>query len=228
MTNWGIPNWRDPNAYGDTKRWSECRWRWEFIRRRDDCRKDFSTHKDETVRFFEDASAREIARSPDAKRGRLLRPDERGFVAQVPDCYKKYGLNNLPNPAVGDQPFYVIMFRKRGPKMVMFPEDSIRSHFETTDSVVIFDLTAPIGDQLEGARQLLEWQQQDKLGHAVRPGKKHPAKWLSYLRALDAKESGASLSQIAKSGLLIGRREDPQSARDVLKQATALCFKWPD
>jgi hypothetical protein len=224
VSNWGIPDWRDPSAYGDTGRWSEFRWRWEFIRRRDDCRKDFLAHKDETVRFFEEVHAHR--RTPDGKR--LLRPDEPGFVAQVPGCYEKYGLINLPNPAIGDQPFYIIMFRTRGPRLLMWTEDGIKTRFsETTDAVMVFDLTAPIGAQVKGARELLEWRQKDKLGHVVEPGKKHSTKWFSYLRVLDAKESGASLSQIAKSGVLVGRREDPQSARDVWNAANALRFKWP-
>ena len=49
-TNWGIPNWRDPSSYGDTKRWSEARWHWEFMRRREDCRADFLAYKDEEER----------------------------------------------------------------------------------------------------------------------------------------------------------------------------------
>ena len=224
MTDWGIPNWLDQHAYGDTKRWSEYRWRWEFIRRRQDCREDFLAHKDGTVRFYEEVYAN--------RKGRILRPDEPGFVAKVPGCYERYGLANLPNPAISDQPFYIIMFRKRGPSLLMGPEDGTNSRFKTTEAVVIFDLTAPIGDQVKGARELLKLQQEDKLGHIVHPGKKHPTKWLTYLRTLDAKESGASLTQIATDVLSWTKghaRTDPaQWARDTVNQAEALCFKWPD
>jgi hypothetical protein len=222
MTNWGIPaDWLDPHAYGDTKRWSLSRWRWEFTRRRDDCRADFLAHKDETVRFCEEALP------ADEKRGRLRRPDEPGFTARVSDCYKKYGLSALPNPAIGDQPFYVIIFEKSGPRLVLWTT-GVNNHFQGTEAVILFDLTAPIDVQLKGAKQLLESKQKKQIGHLVQPSRRHPTKWLTYLRILDAKESGASLSQIAKSGVLgPARRADPQSARDVLKQAKALCFKWP-
>jgi hypothetical protein len=228
VNEWGIPDWNDERAYGETKHWSEFRWRWEFTRRRQDCRDDFLAHKDETVRFFDEVRALEVARSPEAKRSRLRRPDEPGFTAQVPDCYEKYGLTSLPNPAIGDQPFFVIMFRKRNHCLVMSPKDRINKHFAATDVVVIFDLAAPIGEQLAGIRKTLEWEQEEKIGRLVRSGKKHPTKWLSYLRVLDAKASGASLSQIAKTVLNPGRRADhAQLARDKLKQAEALCFKWP-
>jgi len=34
----GTPDWRDAAAYGDVKRWTLGRWRWEFSRRRHDVR----------------------------------------------------------------------------------------------------------------------------------------------------------------------------------------------
>jgi hypothetical protein len=227
MTDWGVPNWLDQHAYGDTKRWSENRWRWEFIRRRQDSRQDFLAHKDGTVRFY-----KEVYAKIDGYSGRILRPDEPGFVARVPGCYERYGLAYLPNPAIGDQPFQTIMFRKRGPPFLMDAEEEINSRFKTTEAVVIFDLTAPIGDQVEGAREMLKSQQQLKLGHIVHRGKKHPTKWLTYLRTLDAKENRASLTKIA-TGVLGWTKEhtrtDPaQWARDTVKQAEALCFNWPD
>jgi hypothetical protein len=232
--NWGIPNWRDESSYGDTGRWSEWEWRWEFTRRREDCRADWLAHKDYQVEWISDAVLRSLIRAlggvAELKRGdRRLRPDEPGFTVSFPCCCEKYGLSYLPNPAIGKQPFYIyfLMFRPYGPKMVVFPEDGVTEVFGETGSVIQFDLDAPLDDQLERARQLLEGKQRDKLGHLVKPGKKHPSKWLRYLRVLDAKESGATFSEIEQSGILKGLREEPQAARDVFRQARALCFKWP-
>jgi hypothetical protein len=141
-------------------------------------------------------------------------------------------LADLPNPAIGDQPFYIILFRKRSPKLLAHTEEGINECFKPTEAVVIFDLTAPIGDQVEGVREMLKCQQQLKLGYIVHPAKKHRTKWLTYLRTLDAKENRASLTQIA-TGVLGWTKEhsrtDPaQWARDTVKQAEALCFNWPD
>jgi len=228
MADWGIPNWLDAGSYGNTTQWSENRWRWEFTRRREDCRKDFLTYKDQTRSALEEGRADEVKGSPDAHSPRLLRPDEPGFVAEVPECYEKYGLNNLPNPAIGNQPFYVILFRKRAVKRVMFPEDGIEAgFFGATDAVIVFDLNSPLSDQLEAARGLLERAQSKRIGRLLQ-SKRYPSKWLTYLRVLDARESGASLGKIAGSGVLAGRRQELQAARDVLKQAEALCFKWPN
>jgi hypothetical protein len=269
MTDWGIPDWHDPRAYGDTKRWSEHRWRWEFTRRREDCRADFLAHKDETVRFHEAVRARESARAPvgdeagamaaikghltdnwpgnvprmpilfqNEKRGRLLRPDEPGFVARCPGCHEKYGLAVLPNPAIGDQPFYVIMFYHGGLRLMcpenireMYQENAPSEPFKPTDAIVIFDLKAPLGNQLKRAKPSLEFQQKKKVGHVVTRGKRHPAKWLTYLRVLDARERNASYVEIAKGVLGWTKqhpRTDPQQmARDVVEQAEALRDKWP-
>lgn len=224
--NWGIPNWLESNSYGDTGRWPEDRWRWEFLRRREDCRADFLAHKYD----FEVGAEQMLLRwLEDALGGdRRLRPDEPGFLAPVPGCSEKYGIFKLPNPAIGNQPSHALaMFVKRGVAMVGFPEGGgIIEVSGETGSVLRFDLTAPLGEQLQRARRLLEWNQKSKIGKLVKC-KKHPTKWLMYLRVLDAKESGATLSEIAKSGVLNGRQETVQTARDVLRQAKALCSRWP-
>jgi hypothetical protein len=144
--DWGIPNWLDQSAYGDTRRWMGVRWRWEFTRRRDDCRADFLAHKDE-----EEVRHEGLERWLGVKQGgRRLRPDEPGFLASVPGCREKYGIIKLPNPAIGDQPFPTLaMFARPGPALVMFPEDGINRPFKETDAVIVFDLTRPISNQLK-------------------------------------------------------------------------------
>jgi hypothetical protein len=223
--DWGIPDWLDSGSYGDTKRWPEVRWRWEFTRRREDCRADFLAYKDE-VEWVPEGLLRHLG----VKRGsRRLRPDEPGFLAPVPGCLEKYGRSSLPNPAIGDQPFYILAgFGRRGPRLVLFPEDGIGDLKETT-AVVKFDLAAPLGNQWKAIRPFLEARQKKAVGQIVNSGKKHPAKWLAYLRVLDARESGASYSEIAGSGVLEGLRKDAdeKDAQEVLQQAQALCFKWP-
>jgi hypothetical protein len=106
--DWGIPNWRDPASYGDTGKWSWDRWHWEFTRRREDVRRDFLAYRDEA----EATPPKSLLRWLGVKRRRRLTPDKPGFTTPVPDCYEKYGIRQLPNPAIGDQPFYVLaMFR---------------------------------------------------------------------------------------------------------------------
>lgn len=111
MSNWGIPDWRDSSAYGDTKRWSESRWRWEFTRRRPDCRADFLQYAEETLRLMEKLQEERAKRAPGRKLNRLLQLHEPGFCAvNVPDAQKKYRLVNVPNPAIGNQPWTVLHF----------------------------------------------------------------------------------------------------------------------
>jgi hypothetical protein len=235
MTDWGIPDGRDVNAYGDWERWSDDRWRWEFTRRRADCREDFEAHKGETVAWHERIVARLFERfehSPDAiQRVRLRRADEPGFTAQVPCCYEKYGLDSLPSPAIGDQPSEVILFRKRGPWMMVPDDGRINRLFQQTDAVINFDLTAPVEAQLKVAKQLLEDAQKHEIGQLVLPGRLCRDKWLRHLRVLDAKESNASNMQIAKDVLgwtKDSARSDPKDlARDAVWRAETLRDNWP-
>ena len=95
--------------------------RWEFMRRHEDCRADFLPHKDGTDWFDQEGGS---GFSFDGDR--RLRPDEPGFVAAVPNRYKKYlRLRGLPNPAIGDQPVHIIWFLERRPEMVPYPWDGI-------------------------------------------------------------------------------------------------------
>jgi len=218
VTDWGIPDWRDPTAYGDTKRWSEFRWRWEFTRRREDCRADFLAHKEDIAhkwRFLDEVP---------------LQPHERGFVAKFPGCYEKYGLIGLPNPAIGDQPLRYIMVHEVYPRQILFDAQGRLLAQETvleTEAVLVFDLSASIDNQLEIGKGLLKWLHEVKFGRPV-SRRRHPDKWLRYLRVLDAKESGASWSQIGKAGVLGNlSRGGAHAARDAWNQADALRFNWP-
>jgi hypothetical protein len=130
MTDWGIPDWRDPSAYGSTSNWSEPRWHWEFVRRRGDCRHDFTEHAEEhylqELEFSQhiqnaqngslvDESPVGLSMHAVAHRLNAIgqsyivkHPSEPGFTADVPDCREKYQLWRLPNPAISDQPLSVL------------------------------------------------------------------------------------------------------------------------
>ena len=49
---WGLPGWRDPAAYGEVQRWGLSRWRWEFLRRREDVRAAFDERAEETFLYW--------------------------------------------------------------------------------------------------------------------------------------------------------------------------------
>jgi hypothetical protein len=222
VTDWGIPDWRDPGAYGDTGQWCKFRWRWEFTRRRDDCRADFEQHAQATYEVYRKRS------------DQVLQPSQRGFVAEFRGCYEKYGLLSLPNPAISEQPVWVTQFGFVPPH-VRLPDRPVlhwHDHNRGGDERYVgfvFNVYENIDLQLKQVRWALEYQQKKLLGKRAVRHRKHPAKWPSYLRVLDARESGASWSEIARSDVLGPNRgrKVAQTARDVWAAANALRFNWP-
>lgn len=100
---WCIPDWRDPLAYGEVSRWSDDRWRWEFYRRRDDLRAYFDERAEATYHYWSKFAGR--PNFPVAH----LRPEEPGFCVDVHPADKKtFGYSALPNPRIGEQPFWAI------------------------------------------------------------------------------------------------------------------------
>lgn len=238
MNEWGIPDWRDPQAYGDTSEWSKMRWRWEFYRRRDDLRAYFDANAERT--FQENCKERGAlpdgsnATFPDGTKGRILRPDEPGFKAKC-DCEtaQLYGYSGIPNPRISNQPGMAIiavqdypgcttnLYRGTGKPWPADPE------FEVPvcegQAAVIFDLSKPLGPQMDGAKEWLELVQNEVQGE-VKPRRKRPDKWLGYLRALDAKSAGASWADIAN--IFPATAGTPQTGRDKWQQANALRYNF--
>ncbi|WP_170791664.1 hypothetical protein [Ruegeria lacuscaerulensis] len=128
----------------------------------------------------------------------------------------------LPNPRIGDQPQYAIAFTYRKPALRIEHEgESVKGI--PKQITLTFDLTQPIPGQIDLAKRYLQEEQLAQIGQKVQ-WRSHKTKWLTYLRVLDAREDGASWSEIA--ALLIATAGNEQTARDTHNQATALCFNF--
>lgn len=88
---------------------------------------------------------------------------------------------------------------------------------------VKFNIEKPIEPQLEVARSILLQMQTERCGKPLQK-RRHQKKWLGYLRTLDAREGGASWSEIASMHSETAKTE--QTARDVWEQARVLCFNF--
>ena len=170
---------------------------------------------------------------------RVLKPTEPGFVATMPGPYK-YGLAGLPNPRISEQPSYVRTFAPStgGATMGQGQEFLAGGEGVSVDAwegavAIVFDLAQSIDAQIEGWREFLKSEQQRRHGKVIarqrQPKKKMPDLWLRYLRALDAKECGASLKGIADAVIVENEKTvaTPQSARAILELAQALQFNFP-
>lgn len=231
---WGTPDWRDASSYGDVEKWSRARWRWEFLRRRDDVREYFD-------KWASDTHRRELG----ANKG--LSPDCPGFIAMAegerrPDIERRFGLLGLPNPRIGPQPESVIEtiedrdptfraawtegednrwiggWRTRRGRGILSSDDWCGVYLKSTEIAVKFDLDAPIASQIREARELLEHLQRQRLSKpAIK--REQPAKWPTYLRVLDAQEAGATLAEMSEILPKSMGNRSPKAAANVLRQA---------
>lgn len=218
MNEWGIPDWRNASAYGDTTQWGSRRWKWEFLRRRKDIRDDFDDKAPQVYANKLSLHEWDPSVSPDG----VPRPDEPGF------CVGSFLIDpsfpaplSLPNPRISEQPCHCLpmvgddSLRMVGKKFLLLEDGFAR---------VDFDLNRPAGPQLAAAAEFLREAQQHRHGKVIQK-RRHPEKWLSYLRVLDAREAGATWSQIA-STVYGGDASSDQRARKAHEAGMALCFNF--
>lgn len=222
---WGIPDWRDLNAYSETG-WSDYRWRWEFYRRRSDLREYF----DQNAELTHERDLELIRQG--AVIGPLRRPFEPGFCATgSEDATRRFGYIGIPNPRIGAQPegsirplknlgrYYRLVEGRRlkaaseerlsqivlpGSQSGQNQEAVQLNEFSETFEVRLlpdevsmkFALDEPIEPQLEEARQILRERQKILMGKRLQK-RRHKPKWNTYLRVLDAREAGAKWAEIA-------------------------------
>lgn len=219
MIDWGIPNWKDAESYGDTASWGVHRWRWEFYRRRDDLRRDYWEFAEE--KYLENCEFHGTSEN-------IYKPTDKEFTVGILDFEEKYGYFVLPNPSYGDQPLkriFPLGDREDDMTLVLSGNEKTSSreiNVKPSTFGFVFNLEKAIAPQIEAARQTLESLQAETLGKKLPRRRRHTGKYLTYLRVLDARESKASWSEIAE--ILTFTAGTPQTAAEVHGQALALCF----
>ncbi len=227
MTDWGIPDWRDSSAYPNAEDLSIDEWRWEFLHRRDDYRKDY------------------------------IRP-ESDFVDESRARYfeQKYSLVNVANPSRSvcdmkspsqdDDEIFLPMFdvqfwdtRKGIRYSFPWPEEKLPGKDpQPQDMDFRIDLLQPLSPQFDRAKKIAVYCQQKQRGLSRDQIKKRPKdqiikrpninNWPRYLRALDAREQGATYREIGE--LLLGHKDydvAAKRAKEIHKAAKALQKQFP-
>ena len=200
------------------------RWRWEFLRRREDYQKAFESalsNLTEPVERPIDLTEEDVA---------LFFSYLRSWP--IPDpVSKQFGLDELYDPGQSN-------WHQMGP---WWPETGLLygGVDDEGDGLVAltFDLSKPLAPQLKEAKRELEdcytshwYDEENDRVREISNNKKHPAKWLTYLRVIDGRNAGASWSTIFDHVL---RPERPtndngaQLARGVWERAQALMKDWP-
>ncbi|WP_316857864.1 hypothetical protein [uncultured Cohaesibacter sp.] len=123
MNEWGIPDWKDENAYPKHhNEWSIKRWRWEFYRRRDDLREYFDRWAQETYENQNGYFNHCIENGDCIERPPPRKPHEACFTARrinfpaghtltEEDRYPFGYILGIPNPRIGEQPDGILHWR---------------------------------------------------------------------------------------------------------------------
>ncbi|MCH9000289.1 MAG: hypothetical protein IID48_18780 [Proteobacteria bacterium] len=238
--NWGVPDWRDERAYLATHDLTVRQWRWEFMRRRPVYRGDW-------VRWF--WQKRDYVEKNEAtlRRDHLLVgldwSKDKALETVMPDDFIERCLKGAsgwikdPSRQFSDWQLqhgigYKLPKERRGPPKRARPrlprEDTAarqKQYYESGDWY--FDLTQPLPPQFANAKAYLARIQKELYGKQNTP-KPRRALWPLYLRALDAKDAGASYDLMARTFWPSDfDKKTPQSARDVYEAAVVLRTNFP-
>lgn len=239
---WGLPDWRDPVAYGDTKRWMLARWHWEFIRRRDEYRAETLIYLDLQAEVKTARKRMKENPTPDAKCAwqSLSAQAEKRWDQH----WHKWGYSPPLDPRVSEWPHDDLLRWPHGGVSSMLgspygPAPDMRNRLTPAPDqlAVTVNLDRPLAEQLKQVERAVKREQMARHGRLIQ-NRRHPAKWLGYLRALDAREAGATWAEITETFYLqglLGRHKNPsggycppppQAARDLWEAANALRFNF--
>ena len=232
--NWGVPNWRDADAYPKPDELTHLEWRWEFLRRREDYREDWQIWSKLTIERCHKHQKLGIEQDR-----RFLSIDHPRFVARNPTINTgpnftlKYGVRiGLQDPE-GRRPMPGLFFKTFGSALVDAAPGTIKQFAKEGEIPIWFDLKLPIKQQLESAGQLLKDLQTEKFGTA-KQRRRHIDKWPLYLRVVDARDAGETWESIGTALMLpdpgnggeaLTHLDPDQADRIIDKSGTAIAVR---
>ena len=196
-----VPNWQREETYPCAQSLNDTFWRWEFLRRRADYRKDWEQHYLQTYDF--DLSCAKDPQYPTRYRKKVFTPDHPAFKARMPNSLEKYHLNGLPNPSIA-KPWmlsfdsnYGRIYFGQGPDWLGGGEE-VTLCLSEWRMAAVFDLKKPLSGQIEKVKaDLLEWQKHQVGRNLER--RKCRDEWPMYLRVLDAVDLGVPFHEIGRT-----------------------------
>lgn len=219
MNWWGVPDWRDGDAY--EAELSMAQWRWEFLRRREDYRVDWALHFEPSFRRNAEAF-----RGLPVPSGVASWDDHFSAIAEMPGCREKYGTAYLLDPSLkAPNPGLFVVQAPYGVRYAS--EETFDKNEAGGQKLMAFDLRRPLPEQLRKAKDYLERLQAEL--HGKPDGKRaHIGKWPTYLRVLDARDAGETFEAIGTALFDdLGGSEAAAKAYQVWDAARLLMFKPP-
>ena len=253
--DWGLPDWTDAAAYPDASA-SNVRWWWEFTRRDPAYRKLWlkwgpikkqeilAEKKDWTdlalERFGEASLEPYLDRAPTDDPDGLRLRFEMSTLLNPAKVFEDWQLSDHRFPRNGTQTIdysrpmedalWMMENRDKLPPDAL--DNAIKSHkkrakLDEEFGIVHYsiDLKQPVKPQLRQAEIYLQRVQSELYGRRISRPQVH--KWPDYLRALDARESGATYAEIAEVLHRDTSERATQKGRDTVKNAEQVRDNFP-
>ncbi len=235
--DWGVPDWRDANAYPSPNGLNLYEWWWEFTRRRPDYRELWTSGK---AGSCWDSRTKETQYYPaDLHRLRLsfqlnvlLDPTISYPASKLSAHY--FSLNGWAPPPTRTVSEALKDIRSLvehlGPgeidQQIAEEERKAAAAEEAGLMLYSFDISKPLGPQLDRAEAFLTFWQDRRFGkqNTRRAGRRY--NWPRFLRALDAREEGATYSMM-KVVFWPGQTKEDTAARDTYEDAVRLRDNFP-
>lgn len=207
---WGCPDGLNAHDYDGHETWDVSTWRWEFLRRRYVIRNLFG------FRARDDFAERN---------GKLIAPHKAMWLPEYKDRVfglspadaALYGIGTLSNPLYAKEPEGLSFLEARTLRPFDIGANDRYSKIGPRQIAIVFDPDKPLEPQLEGIGDYLASHRNHNTPTDIQ--RIHAAKYLEYIRILDAREAGHSWKRCAEDILPVTSARTPQAARDVHRQA---------
>ena len=189
----GTPNWQRVDLYHDAEATTDNQWRWEFLRRRPDYREAWVSNFDACQNHYDEITAI----LDDRERYRPVGASDRA------SC-ETFGVNLIMAPWIANDPGVGFWRHSFGwamgsPSLNMDVKDLVEQHKKLEGNgimLIAFNLNEPFESQIERVKRHFQFVQAEKTGSKKKPPRNHKRKWIDYLRAIDARDQGATYADL--------------------------------
>lgn len=190
----GVPRWKEREHYPDAENQTDLQWRWEFLRRRPDYREAWTKNYDQCQARYDRLYGegliddRERYRSTGTTMRAICEPF---FVDRIDAPWLE-----KPHPHLWRLPYGWAL----GEITENISVDSLVEQSQLREKngqmLIAFDLNRPFDEQLLKVRAFFEAVQSETHGSALVKNRHHKRKWANYLRAIDARDQGATYENL--------------------------------
>lgn len=244
QTDWGVPNYQEESEYPKSNDLDDTHWRWEFLRRRQDFRKEWLKHAENSYKWNlnNNKSNSNEAPIPDPMHPKFrahlfyfhdqigsLLDKEFDQVEASMEAFRNFGLeSSLPNPSIKN-PDNLVFSNKCWNRLDISDLRKIE-RINDDQLIISFNINCPITPQLRLTKQSLVFEHHFRKSQKMREegkGKNNMRKtpqrrmnkklWPLYLRVLDARNDGKTFEWIGREILELKKFDYDTQASEAKK-----------